>query len=146
MLFVKVKNNQPVAFPYTIDQLRRDNPQTSFPKYPNNELLSLYEVYPVVEHEISDLAVLTQTFEYTMPELRDGQWHQTWLIRQIAEPQAAENIRRERDHLLQACDWTQVADAPVDRAAWAEYRTQLRDIPNQPGFPYQVAWPFAPNS
>ena len=30
--------------------------------------------------------------------------------------------RSERDILLSASDWTQVADAPVDQAAWATYR------------------------
>ena len=38
-------------------------------------------------------------------------------------------MRRERDRLLAASDWTQVADAPVDRAAWAAYRQALRDFP-----------------
>ena len=56
----------------------------------------------------------------------------------------ARNIRSERDFYLQRSDWTQVADAPVDQAAWATYRQALRDLPNQPGFPSEVAWPEAP--
>ena len=40
-----------------------------------------------------------------------------------------ERMRLERNRLLAASDWTQVADAPVDRAAWATYRQALRDIP-----------------
>lgn len=39
------------------------------------------------------------------------------------------NMRAQRDRLLVASDWTQVADAPVDRDAWATYRQQLRDFP-----------------
>jgi len=38
-------------------------------------------------------------------------------------------MRYERDLLLVASDWTQVADAPVDKAAWATYRQALRDFP-----------------
>lgn len=38
-------------------------------------------------------------------------------------------MRHQRDRLLAACDWTQTADAPVDRAAWATYRQALRDFP-----------------
>jgi len=38
-------------------------------------------------------------------------------------------MRRQRDLLLAASDWTQVADAPVDREAWAVYRQALRDFP-----------------
>ena len=38
-------------------------------------------------------------------------------------------MRVQRDRLLAASDWTQVADAPVDQQAWADYRQQLRDAP-----------------
>jgi len=53
-------------------------------------------------------------------------------IPEIAEPtdeQWVELMRAQRDRLLVASDWTQVADAPVDRDAWATYRQQLRDFP-----------------
>lgn len=52
--------------------------------------------------------------------------------------------RIERDHRLSACDWTQVADSPVDRDAWAAYRQVLRDVPTQPGFPQSIEWPDIP--
>ena len=57
---------------------------------------------------------------------------------------AAAEARRRRDVLLAASDWTQVADAPVNRAAWAAYRAALRDVPRQKGFPDAVAWPTRP--
>jgi hypothetical protein len=40
-----------------------------------------------------------------------------------------ERMRLNRDRLLAECDWTQTADAPVDKAAWAAYRQALRDFP-----------------
>ena len=57
---------------------------------------------------------------------------------------AASEIRKERDIKLTESDWTQVADAPVDQAAWATYRQALRDIPAQAGFPNTVTWPVEP--
>ena len=56
-----------------------------------------------------------------------------------------EDIRNQRNRLLAACDWTQVADAPVDATAWAAYRQALRDITTQEGFPTSVVWPEEPN-
>ncbi|MBI9078294.1 MAG: phage tail assembly chaperone [Pseudodesulfovibrio sp.] len=53
-------------------------------------------------------------------------------------------IRAERDRLLAGCDWTQLADCPLDEAgktAWGEYRQGLRDVPQQAGFPGGVEWP-----
>lgn len=56
----------------------------------------------------------------------------------------SEDMRSIRDGLLFQSDWTQVADAPVDQAAWAEYRQKLRDVPQQAGFPAEVDWPAKP--
>ena len=52
--------------------------------------------------------------------------------------------RNKRDALLSQSDWTQIADAPVDQAAWATYRQALRDVPEQEGFPENVIWPTPP--
>lgn len=56
----------------------------------------------------------------------------------------ADQIRAERDRLITASDWTQVADAPVDQAAWVVYRQALRNVPQQAGFPKAVIWPPKP--
>lgn len=61
-------------------------------------------------------------------------------------PDYAGEARAKRNALLTASDWTQVADAPVDKAAWAAYRQALRDVPNQDGFPANVVWPVAPDA
>ena len=53
-------------------------------------------------------------------------------------------VRKDRNQRLKDTDWTQVADAPVDKAAWAAYRQALRDITAQVGFPWNVTWPTQP--
>jgi len=53
-------------------------------------------------------------------------------------------VRDERDRLLTASDWTQVADAPVDAQAWADYRQALRDIPQTQDDPDSIVWPETP--
>jgi hypothetical protein len=53
-------------------------------------------------------------------------------------------IRTQRNKRLKESDWTQVADAPVDKAAWATYRQALRDITEQAGFPNNINWPTKP--
>lgn len=59
-----------------------------------------------------------------------------------AEQSAA--VRNDRNTRLSQCDWTQLADSPVDKAAWATYRQELRDLPSQAGFPWNVTWPTQP--
>lgn len=51
--------------------------------------------------------------------------------------------REKRGFLLSQSDWTQVADAPVDKQAWATYRQALRDLPQQEGWPF-VQFPTPP--
>ena len=56
-------------------------------------------------------------------------------------------LRAERDRLLAACDWVVVKaqeageDVP---AAWANYRTLLRDLPKATSDPANPTWPTAP--
>jgi hypothetical protein len=49
--------------------------------------------------------------------------------RSLDNPDPFVVMRSLRNSLLRDCDWTQLADAPVDREAWAAYRQALRDFP-----------------
>ncbi len=81
----------------------------------------------------------------------DGKWYTKYSVADLdADAIAAKDVeqakamRSTRNQMLKDSDWTQVADAPVDKAAWATYRQALRDISNQDGFPWDVTWPDAP--
>jgi len=69
----------------------------------------------------------------------------TALVDEAAKTEAEGNaIRAERDRLLAASDWTQLADCPLDdegKTAWGDYRQGLRDVPQQAEFPTIVQWP-----
>lgn len=55
--------------------------------------------------------------------------------------------RETRNRLLLMSDWTQLADAPLteeQKQAWSVYRQELRDLPNNPGFPDGFDWPVQP--
>jgi hypothetical protein len=54
-------------------------------------------------------------------------------------------VRAGRNKLLAQCDWTQLSDAPVDAAAWAAYRQELRDITTQAD-PFDIVWPTLPSN
>jgi hypothetical protein len=52
-------------------------------------------------------------------------------------------VRTQRNQILKDSDWTQVADAPVDKTNWATYRQELRDITKQTD-PFKIEWPQQP--
>jgi len=73
----------------------------------------------------------------------------TWLnfAKQEEARELAADIRAQRDKLLVKTDKTQMPDADVSdtcRELYREYRQLLRDIPEQPFFPYSVEWPEEP--
>jgi len=60
------------------------------------------------------------------------------------DEEQAKSVRTSRNDKLKECDWTQVADSPVDKNLWATYRQALRDVTAQAGFPWNVEWPTEP--
>ena len=78
------------------------------------------------------------------PTQEGNRWVTTWVVVPIPDSEQAAKVREQRNQKLKDTDWTQVADSPVDKAAWATYRQALRDVPSQAGFPWDVQWPVEP--
>lgn len=55
-----------------------------------------------------------------------------------------EQIKLWRANELAATDWTQIADSPANKAAWATYRQALRDLPTQNDDPSKIVFPTRP--
>jgi hypothetical protein len=63
----------------------------------------------------------------------------------LTEAAAVEQVKDTRNKLLLASDWTQLADLSAEtKALWEPYRQALRDVTDQPGYPYDVVWPTPP--
>lgn len=80
----------------------------------------------------------------SQPVKKSGKWYVNWEIKNISLDEMSTKIRNKRNQLLSMTDWTQVADAPVDRETWATYRQALRNVPIQKGFPWSIDWPVYP--
>lgn len=142
-MFAKIVNGQLSKFPYTSVDLRKDNPQISFPEQVSDEMMASFGLYPVKTVSPPGLDSKTHQHTYTA-QLVDGEWTQVWQVIELPPDHAKTNVRGHRNRLLKDSDWTQIADAPADKAAWAVYRQALRDITSQDAFPYGVTWPSQP--
>lgn len=157
MYYAKVIDDKIVEYPYTFDCLRRDNPGTSLPNF--NEITdmevldkrlavwNMCRVMPTTPPSSS----FTKNIKEGTPVKVDGVWVQIWDTidadpREITERSndRAQHIRYERDVRLKDSDWTQLADSPVDKKVWEQYRQELRNITKQEGFPWSVQWPVKP--
>jgi hypothetical protein len=133
-MYVKITNDQPVEFPYTIGQFRRDNPYTSFPKQIPDTMLKRHNVQPVIEMSkpaydplVQDLVMdemphkevirvkteedATDPITGEVDQAQVGQpiYGNLWLIGYsvVNKPtdEAAAAVRSRRDSLLSETDW-----------------------------------------
>jgi len=130
-MYVKLTNGQPEI--YTIGQLRRDNPNTSFPKNIPDERLAEYDVYPVTVLDRPTTETWQRATRNDLPTLLDGVWTLGWTVADIpatVEMVKAEAGRRiiaicpewkQRNLTAQAAQLAKKGEAnwtPEEQAAW----------------------------
>jgi hypothetical protein len=95
-MHIKLTNGIPEK--YTIGQLRRDNPQVSFPKSIPDSTLAEYDVYPLIETDRPQGDVVTEG----VPALNENtqQWEQTWVVRDFTPEEAAQNLADSRARMV----------------------------------------------
>ena len=144
-MHLKLTNGTPAK--YTLGQLRRDNPQTSFPKLIPDDLLASYDVYPYTRPNTPEYDNLSHRLTDGAFEQVDGAWSLPYVVEQLPKDQSERNIRSRRDSLLQDTDWIVIKSYERGQnipAEWELYRHSLRGITEQAGFPYEVTWPTRP--
>lgn len=149
-MYVKVTNGN--AEIYTIGKLRRDNPNTSFPRTVPEQTLAAYDVYPYTRADRLDFDQRTQKLDVGSITQVDGAWVQGWSITNKTseeitafDAKTAETNRGERDRLLAETDWTALSDVTMT-SEMTTYRQALRDITAHENWPNLSSddWPTKP--
>ena len=134
------------------DELRRwakDNGGPSWDRT-TDEVLEALNADPVFEGPQAQPTRYQMAFRDGVEQV-DGKWYTKYSVSDLdtegiaaKDAEQAKSVRADRNQKLKDSDWTQVADAPVDKAAWAAYRQELRDLTAQTGFPWDITWPAQP--
>lgn len=131
-------------------EFRASRPNTSFPPQLTAELLDSMGADVVFEGPQAQPTRYQVAFRDGVEQV-EGKWFTKYSVadmdqdaKDALDAQKAASVRSQRTQKLAESDWTQVADAPVDKAAWAVYRQALRDVTTQTGFPWEVEWPTQP--
>lgn len=159
---IRIRSTGAVMLESELRQWAKDNNGPSW-GITTDEVLEALGADPVFEGAQASGGTVYQYSQRNGVEQIEGKWYTKYILGPIftdtAEATAAQqetaykaqkdaefakNARDTRDRLLSETDWTQVADAPVNKAAWAAYRQALRDIPQQSGFPTSIDWPVKP--
>jgi len=154
MNYILATGSTVIEYPYSIEKLRSDNPETSFPVVMNDSELSEWGVYPVTEEAAPAFNEATEQLEQTQPKFINGVWVAGWMIATAStEEQAkrtAEKIEWAEKNIqsaLKNSDYTQLSDYPgteEKKLAFRAWRQALRNIPSQNEYPWQIEWPLPP--
>ncbi len=134
----------------TDSEFRALHPTTSFPPQLTEALLDDFAADVVFEGPQPTVTRYQFVARQGVIQIGD-KWHTNYVAidmppeaQAALDAQQAANVRTERNRLLAESDWTQLPDSPPDALAWGVYRKALRDLPSQPGFPWDIIWPEAP--
>ena len=152
-MHVKITNGNVDTYPYNVGQLRRDNPNTSFPKKIPDDMLESYGILPVTFTDMPSIDDRTQkTEQEAAPSLVSGAWTVGWTTSSKTADETAEyddNVaasnRVKRDGLLAATDYFALTDVTMD-SNMTSYRQALRDITSHSNWPNLADgdWPTKP--
>lgn len=95
-------------YPYSFAQLRRDNPDISYPRKPDDTKLGEWNIYPVAP-SAKPAYDLTKNIAEGTPALVGATWMQTW----IEEPASAEQIAQRQVRAKTVAERTE-----LKRDAW----------------------------
>lgn len=94
-MYLKLNNGVIKKYPYTIGELRKDNPQTSFPSKIPEALLNEFSVFKVDSTEPPSVGFDKNVFE-KQPELVNGIWVQVWGVVDASYEEHLERILEAR--------------------------------------------------
>ena len=152
-MYAKISNGAVDQYPYTVGNLRRDNPNTSFPKRPSDEMLMEWGLHSVVVEEMPSINFRTQDVASSdIPTLSGGSWSIGWTVtsktaEQISEYDAmvSDTNRNMRELKLAETDFYALSDVTMT-AEMTAYRQALRDITSHANWPHldEADWPTKP--
>ena len=100
-MYVKITDGTPV--PYSLAELRRDNPTVSFPGTFTDALAAEWGLLPLQATPQPDINRLTEDLVEGTPELVNGAWTQVWTVVPLSLAEAERRVRTERDPCPPLC-------------------------------------------
>ena len=153
-------------------QLRKENPNMSMPKVWGTNVFDALNVDPVLRapQPIDGIGAYQSVLRNGVVQDDLNNWVEAWQIADMfadttedgvtttkaeheaayqaqLDSNAAENNRTTRDRLLAETDWVTIRAKELGQTVpenWYTYRGDLRQIPEQDGWPHNITWPTKP--
>lgn len=158
-MYAKLNDGSIAIYPYSLTQLRQDNPYTSFTQSPTAEELAPFDAV-IVNVVAAPTVPYTQKVTEGTPELEEGVWQQTWVVTEATEQEISDreaimraNVASHAKALLVESDWSEqpsvrnAAFTPhlLNGSAFDTYRLALRSIVINAPLAVE-SWPVRPNA
>jgi len=130
----------------TIEQIKSDNTEVSFPSQINNDVMKSLNYFPVLPSAIPIPSSTTKVVSRNGVTLKNGKYYEVWLeqdrfsgsdkkakdekYQATLDASEKNNVRSKREPLLLEADHkiNTLEDAGADASAWKAYRQKLRDV------------------
>ena len=154
----------------TQSQWRMDFKNMSLPSVWADNVLDALDLDPILRSPAATTTAYQTSVRDGVEQDANGNWVEKYVARDMFEDTTEDGVtttkaehevayqaeldateakaaRAERDKLLAECDWVVIRakelgqDVPID---WYTYRGDLRQVPEQDGFPHTITWPTKP--
>jgi hypothetical protein len=97
-MYILAPNQNVEKYPYSIGDLRKDNPQVSFPRNPSEELLASYDVYPVQLTSRPEGDVVSEGLPIFNEQLQ--RWERYWIVRNFTQEEIEQQLLEKRQNMV----------------------------------------------
>ena len=135
----------------TDGEFRALHPTTSFPPQLSAELLDSFDADVIFEGPQPAATRYQFVARQGVIQMSDGNWYRNYVALDMSDEakaaldaQQASSVRADRNQRIAATDWLVIKAFEAGQLqdfSVATYRQELRDIPSQPGFPWDIIWP-----
>ena len=158
-MLIKIENGVPVGEP-PIDErnFRQLHSNTSFPRILTPEDVESFGYGLFQQTSQPEPAKFMKCVEDTPVKNESGFYVQTWKRTAMSSEEIenatklrAKEVKDIRNNKLKDSDWVMLASSSGEidfdirlLRSWKTYRRRLREIADQPGFPWNISWPEQP--
>lgn len=99
-MYALIINQRVEKHPYSISELRKDNPQVSFPKNLTDDLLKSFNVIKIQPTDCPTYDIMSHRIEQGQPVFSNDQWIQSWNVVSLTDEEIAQQQKSMQELIV----------------------------------------------
>jgi hypothetical protein len=139
-VYVLGVGGQVVKYPYTLTDLRRDNPTVSFPADLPDDLAQDFNVFAVVETPQPNYDPATESLDWANPTYKNKVWTQNWTVTPLSSEEIAQRLQQWRQSTSCTPFQGRMALADANLLTQAQAAVDAADEKTKVAWEYALEW------